>query len=245
MQLITVKDYSELSRKAANIIAAQILLKPDCLLGLATGSSPLGIYKCLIQKYQNQELDFSGVSTVNLDEYVGLSDDNPQSYHYFMKTNIFDHINIRPENCYIPSGTRTDSDAACHSMDHFIKASGGVDLQLLGLGENGHIGFNEPGPCFEKENRIVALTESTIAANSRFFSSADEVPTSAYTMGIRTIMQARKILIVVSGQKKAQIAAKAFFGPVTPEVPASILQLHTDVTLVADEAALAHMPRQL
>lgn len=239
MQIIQAKDYNDMSRKAANILSAQIIIKPDCVLGLATGSSPLQAYAQLIDWYNKGDLDFSRVSSVNLDEYRGLSPENDQSYHYFMKTNFFDHINIKPENTHIPNGMETDAKKACKEHNAIIRQLGGIDLQLLGLGLNGHIGFNEPGESFEKETHCVDLTESTIQANSRFFASIEEVPTQAYTMGIKSIMMARKILMIVSGEAKADIVAKAFLGPVTPLVPASILQMHPDVTLVADEAALS------
>lgn len=245
MNVICAKDYSDMSRKAANIISAQIIMKPNCVLGLATGSSPLSTYAQLIDWYQKGDLDFSKVSSVNLDEYKGLAPDNPQSYHYFMKTNFFDHININPQNTHIPDGMEANSKKACRRHNEIIKQLGGIDLQLLGLGLNGHIGFNEPGSSFEKETHCVNLTQSTILANSRFFASIDEVPTQAYTMGIKSIMMAKKILVIVSGEKKAEIVAKAFLGPVTPEVPASILQMHPDVTLVADEAALSVYLKQV
>ncbi len=239
MNVICAKDYHDMSRKAANIISAQIIMKPNCVLGLATGSSPLQTYAQLIDWYKKGDLDFSGVSSVNLDEYRGLAPEDEQSYHYFMKTNFFDHINIHPENTYVPDGMEPDSREACRRHNEIIRKLGGIDLQLLGLGLNGHIGFNEPGSSFEKETHCVDLTESTIRANSRFFASIDKVPTQAYTMGIKSIMMAKKILVIVSGETKAEIVAKAFLGPVTPEVPASILQMHPDVTLVADEAALS------
>lgn len=242
MNIIQTKDYEDMSRKAANIISAQIILKPDCVLGLATGSTPLGTYDQLIGRYNKGDLDFSRISTVNLDEYRGLTKENDQSYHYFMHHNFFRHINIRPDHTFVPDGMEEDSERACQAHEDIIRQLGGIDLQLLGLGNNGHIGFNEPGPVFEKETHLVDLTESTISANARFFENREDVPTQAYTMGIQTIMQAKKILILVSGSGKADIVAKAFWGPVTPEVPASILQLHPDVTLVADEEALASAP---
>lgn len=239
MQLIQAKDYDDMSRKAANIISAQVILKPDCVLGLATGSTPLGTYANLIDWYKKGDLDFSQVSSVNLDEYRGLPADNDQSYRYFMKTNLFDQVNIDQSKTYVPNGMEKDSDKACRDHDEIIQELGGIDLQLLGLGLNGHIGFNEPADEFPKGTHCVDLTQSTIEANSRFFASIDEVPTQAYTMGIQNIMLAKKILIIASGANKAEIIAKAFLGPVTPEVPASILQMHPDVTLVADEAALS------
>ena len=239
MKIVKAKDYNDLSRKAANIISAQIIMKPHCVLGLATGSTPIGTYKQLVEWYNKGDLDFSEVTTVNLDEYKGLNRDNDQSYYYFMNENLFSKVNIDRNRTFLPDGTEPDSKKACDAYNQIIHSVGGVDMQLLGLGHNGHIGFNEPGEAFEKETHCVDLTESTIEANKRFFASADDVPKQAYTMGIKTIMQAKKILIVVNGENKADIVERAFFGPVTPEVPASILQLHNDVTLVGDEAALA------
>lgn len=239
MRLIRAKDYEDVSRKAANIIAAQIQLKPDCVLGLATGSSPVGTYKQLIAKYASGDLDFSQVHTVNLDEYVGLTKDHDQSYAYFMRTNLFDHVNIDQANCNIPNGMNPDAEAECARYDAVIDAFGGADLQLLGLGPNGHIGFNEPDDHFPKGTHKVALTDATIQANKRFFEKESDVPRYAYTMGICDIMQAQRVVMVVSGEGKADIVKSAFFGPVTPQVPASILQLHKDFTLVADEAALS------
>mgnify|MGYP004499949943 FL=1 len=228
-----------MSREAANIISAQIIMKPDCVLGLATGSTPIGLYKQLIEWYQKGDLDFSEVRTVNLDEYKGISRENDQSYYYFMHQNLFDHVNIPEGNTHLPDGMALDPEKECDRYNNLIQSMGGVDLQLLGIGHNGHIGFNEPGDSFDKQVHCVNLTESTIEANKRFFASADEVPRQAYTMGIGNILQAKKILIVANGEGKAEIVKKAFFGPVTPQVPASILQLHQDVVLVADEAALS------
>ena len=242
MNIIKAKDYQDMSRKAANIISAQVIMKPDCVLGLATGSTPVGTYRQLIEWYEKGDLDFSRVSTVNLDEYRGLTHTDPQSYYYFMQENLFDHVNIDKAATHVPDGTNPDAADACAKHEQIIKSLGGIDLQLLGLGNNGHIGFNEPGAAFEKETHLVDLAESTIRANARFFASIDEVPKQAYTMGIRTIMQAKKILVVVSGEGKADIVSRAFFGPVTPEVPASILQMHPDVTVVCDEAALSLSP---
>lgn len=243
MQIYRAKDYEDMSRKAANIIASQVVLKPDCVLGLATGSTPIGAYKNLVEKYEQGDVDFSQVTTVNLDEYKGLPRENDQSYYYFMHDNLFDHVNVKPENTHLPDGTKEDADEECARYEELIRSLGGQDLQLLGLGHNGHIGFNEPDAIFEKATHCVDLQESTIEANKRFFDSVDDVPKQAYTMGIGTIMQAKKILVVVSGEDKADTVAKAFFGPVTPEVPASILQFHKDVILVADEAALSKVPR--
>lgn len=239
MRIYEAKDYNELSRKAANIISAQVIIKPNCVLGLATGSSPIGTYKQLIEWYKKGDLDFSEVRSVNLDEYRGLDISSDQSYVYFMHHNLFDHINIDPNNINIPNGKNLDDKAECARYEKVITDLGGVDLQLLGIGRNGHIGFNEPNSAFEKNTHCVNLTESTIEANKRFFASADDVPRQAYTMGIRSIMHARKILLIANGEDKAEALYKSFYGPVTPEVPASVLQLHQDVTIVADEKALS------
>ena len=241
MIIYKVKDYEEMSRKAANIIAAQVITKPDCILGLATGSSPVGTYQNLIAGYEKGDLDFSNVKTINLDEYKGLSPENDQSYRYFMNTNLFDHINIDKNNTHVPNGLEADSEKACSEYNEIIAQSGGIDLQLLGLGPNGHIGFNEPDSVFIPGTHCVDLTESTIEANKRFFESADDVPRQAYTMGNQNIMSAKKIVVVVSGANKAESLAKAINGPIDPQVPASILQLHNDVIIVADEAALSMM----
>ena len=239
MRIIRAKDYADVSRKAANIIAAQVHLKPDCVLGLATGSSPVGTYQELIKMYQAGDLDFSKVSTVNLDEYVGLDKDHDQSYAYFMRNNLFDHVNIDQANCNIPSGLTDDPEAECANYDKLIAALGGTDLQLLGMGPNGHIGFNEPDEVFIPGTHCDKLAESTIDANARFFATRDDVPKQAYTMGIWGIMQAKRVLMVVNGKNKAQAVKAMFTGPVDPKVPASILQLHPDCTIVADEEALS------
>ena len=239
MRIIKATDYKDMSRKAANIISAQIIMKPDSVLGLATGSTPIGLYEQLVEWYNKGDLDFSKISTVNLDEYKGLSGDNDQSYRYFMDQHLFSKVNIDPKRTFVPNGLELDSAKACGAHEQTIADVGGIDLQLLGIGHNGHIGFNEPADTFTAETHCVDLAESTIQANRRFFASADEVPRQAYTMGIRAIMQARKVLLVVSGEDKAKAIKEAFFGPITPQVPASILQLHRDVTLVADEAALS------
>jgi len=239
MVIYKAKNYQDLSRKAANIISAQIIMKPDCVLGLATGSSPIGTYKQLIEWYNKGDLDFAKVTTINLDEYKGLDPDNDQSYRYFMNTNLFDHVNIDKARTFVPDGLEPDPQKACAAYNEIIRSHGGIDLQLLGLGRNGHIGFNEPGAAFEKETHCVDLTESTIEANKRFFASIDDVPRQAYTMGCGTIMKAKKILILVSGADKADILYQVVNGPVTPQVPASILQFHPDVILIADEAAMS------
>lgn len=237
MKIYETENYEEMSRKAANILSAQVILKPDCVLGLATGSTPIGTYDKLVEWYEKGDLDFSEVKTVNLDEYRGLTRDNDQSYYYFMHEHLFDRVNIDPENTNVPNGTEPDADKECERYEKLIESMGGVDIQLLGLGHNGHIGFNEPAEEFDKVTHCVDLQESTIEANKRFFASADDVPRQAYTMGIGTIMSAKKIVVVVSGEDKAEIVKKAFCGPVTPSVPASILQMHPDVTVICDAAA--------
>lgn len=239
MKIIRAKDYDDMSRKAANIIAAQIIMKPDCVLGLATGSTPIGTYKELVAAYENGDLDFSQVTTVNLDEYKGITKENDQSYYYFMNDNLFSKVNVRKEYTFLPDGMEADSQKACEEYDKIVEKVGGQDLQLLGLGHNGHIGFNEPSDIFKAGTHCVDLTESTIKANQRFFASYDDVPKQAYTMGIKTIMAAKKILVVVSGKDKAPILKEVINGPITPKVQASVLQLHDDVIIVADEDALS------
>ena len=237
MRIIKTNTYEEMSVLAANMIGGQVLLKPNCVLGLATGSSPIGTYKTLVENYEKGILDFSRVQTVNLDEYCGLSGDNPNSYRYFMNHHLFDHINIDKANTHVPNGNAVDLEAEAIRYEKFIESIGGVDLQLLGIGHNGHIGFNEPDDVFEKQTHRVELTEMTREANSRLFNSIDEVPTHARSMGIGTIMRARKLLLVANGTAKAQIVRDALTGPVTPRVPASILQFHPDVTVVLDKDA--------
>ncbi len=232
MKFITVDTYEELSRKAANIIAAQVISKPDCVLGLATGSTPIGTYDRLTEMYNEGDLDFSAVTSVNLDEYIGLDGENDQSYRWFMNHHLFDRVNINKEQTFVPGGKVSDLDAEAAAYDARIKALGGIDLQLLGIGLDGHIGFNEPDTCFTGETHVVKLHPSTIEANARFFSDISEVPTEAITMGMEAIMQAKKVLLVANGPKKKEILEKAFFGPITPEVPASILQLHPDLTVI-------------
>lgn len=239
MRIISASNYQAMSRKAANIIAAQVILKPDSVLGLATGSTPIGTYKELIASYNAGDIDFSCVRAANLDEYVGLDRDNDQSYAYFMRQNLFQFVNIKQENTFIPDGTNKDAAAECKRYDDLIKSIGGVDMQLLGIGHNGHIGFNEPADIFKKGTNCVDLTQTTIDANARFFARKEDVPTKAYTMGIQTIMSAKKILLIASGKDKAEIIAKTVSGDITPNVPASVLQLHPDVTIVADEDALS------
>mgnify|MGYP002767889047 FL=1 len=235
MKFITASNYETLSRQAANIISAQVIMKPDCVLGLATGSSPVGTYRQLIEWYKKGDLDFSQVTTVNLDEYVGLKGDHPQSYRRFMQENLFDHINIAPERTFVPCGTAADPAAECAEYDARIKRLGGIDLQLLGIGVDGHIGFNEPGDSFVAATHVTGLHESTIRANARFFASEAEVPQQAISMGMLSIMQAKKILLVANGAAKKDVLLRAFSGPITPALPASILQLHPDVTVIFSE----------
>lgn len=239
MRIIRCKDYTEMSCRAARQIAAQITLKPDSIIGLATGSSPIGTYQKLISMVRAGELSFADVKTVNLDEYIGLKPEHDQSYRYFMNTQLFDHVDIDKSRTHVPNGVAADPTAEGMRYDALIQSLGGTDLQLLGLGHNGHIAFNEPADEFPVGTHAVDLTESTIEANSRLFSSANEVPRRAITMGIGSIFAARRILMIVSGSGKAEIVKKAFFGPVTPQVPASVLQLHPDVTIVLDAEAAA------
>ena len=236
------KDYNGVSRRAANLISAQIISKPDCVLGLATGTSPIGTYDQLVEWYKKGDLDFSQVMTVNLDEYVGMSPDNEQSYHYFMKKNLFSRVNIDLKNTHVPDGAASDLKKACSDYDAYIRLIGGVDLQLLGIGQNGHIGFNEPGKSFILDTHVIDLTENTIKANARLFKDEKDVPHQAVTMGIRNIMQAHHIVLVANGENKADALRKTILEDVTPEVPASILQLHPDISIVADEAALSKVP---
>jgi len=241
MKIYVTENYEQMSRKAASILAAHVNLKPDCALGLATGSTPVGTYKELIAACQRGDLDFSAVKTVNLDEYVGLEPTHDQSYRYFMQTNLFDHVNIDPANTNVPNGMAGDLDAECARYDQVIRDLGGIDIQVLGMGHNGHIAFNEPTDHYPLGTHSVDLQESTINANARFFASADEVPRKALTMGIGSIMSARQILVVVNGEGKADIVKQAFTGPVTPMVPASILQLHPNVIVIGDKAAMSKL----
>ena len=239
MNIITVKNYEEMSKMAAHILAAQVIAKPDSVLGLATGSTPI----CLAEWCKNGEVDFSKAATVNLDEYRGLDHSNDQSYYYFMNKHLFSRINIDPSRTNVPDGTEPDPEKESKRYEALIQELGGIDIQLLGIGHDGHIGFNEPNSFFDKETHCVDLTEMTIEANKRFFESIDDVPRQAYTMGIGTIMSAKKILMVVTGADKADIVAKAFYGEVTPEVPASIIQFHPNVTVICDEAAMSKVQK--
>ena len=243
LTVLKAKTPEEVGKLAADQFEAVIHAKPACVIGLATGSTPLPLYRELIAREKAGRLDFSRVRSANLDEYKGLAPDHPQSYRRFMQENLFDHISINPENTIVPDGRAEDVDAMCMAYEKKIEDWGGVDVQLLGIGHDGHIGFNEPSDHFTLMTNEVKLTAMTREANKRFFSSIDEVPTAAYTMGIGTVMAAKKIVMVITGEDKADILYKAFFGPVTPEVPASILQFHPDVTLICDEAAAKRMPQ--
>lgn len=241
MRIYQEADYAAMSRRAANLIAAEVIRKPNCVLGLATGSTPVGAYKQLAVWNQQGDLSFKEVQSVNLDEYKGLAPSHDQSYRYFMQTNLFDHIDIDIAKTHVPDGLAADADAECARYDELVRSLGYADLQLLGLGHNGHIGFNEPCDRFVKETHVVDLTQSTIDANARFFASADDVPRQALTMGIGCIMAARRVLLIASGEDKADAVYNAFCGPITPQCPASILQLHNDVVLVGDKAALSKL----
>lgn len=237
MKILIVKDYNEMSRKAANIVASQIILKPDSVIGLATGDTPKGMYKELVKLYEDDDIDFAQVKTFNLDEYYGLDKENPESYHYYMMENLFKHVNIKEENINVPNGMAESIEKECQGYERRIEEAGGIDLQVLGIGRNGHIGFNEPDLKFEAKTHLVKLDEDTIKANSRFFDSIEEVPKLAISMGIKTIMHARKIILLASGKEKAEAIYRTVNGKITPEVPASVLQLHPDVTLIVDKEA--------
>ena len=239
MKIYQEKDYDALSRRAANLISAEVIRKPDCVLGLATGSTPVGTYRQLSAWNQKGDFSFKDVRTVNLDEYLGLPPTHDQSYRYFMQENLFDKIDIPSEHTHVPDGMAADPEQECRRYDELVRSLGYADLQLLGLGRNGHIGFNEPGDCFRKETHVVELTQNTIEANARFFENEAAVPKKAITMGIGCIMAARRVLLVASGANKAEAVYRTVCGPITPQCPASILQLHNDVVIVGDEEALS------
>jgi glucosamine-6-phosphate deaminase len=241
IKIIIVDNYEQMSKKAAAMIEAQVLLKRNSVLGLATGSTPEGMYQELVKKYQENEVDFQDVTTFNLDEYYPIAPDNPQSYAYYMHENFFKHVNVREHYQNIPSGSNTNVEETCQVYDRAIEASGNIDLQILGIGTNGHIGFNEPDVKFEAGTHLVELDEETIEANARFFDNIDDVPKQALSMGIRNIMHSKKIILMASGQNKAKAIRAMLKGPVTPELPASILQLHQDVTLIIDEEAAGEL----
>lgn len=237
MKIIITKSYDEMSRKAANIIGSQITLKECSILGLATGSTPIKTYEYIVEKYNNGELDFSDVRSFNLDEYIGLGPESDQSYRYFMEEHLFSKINLPKDSIEIPNGLAKDVEKECASYEDKIKLSGGIDLQLLGIGRNGHIGFNEPNVKFETATHKVTLDEDTIDANSRFFDSIEDVPTEAISMGIKTIMMSKKVVLLASGKAKAEVIRDLINGSITPALPASILQLHRDVVIIVDEEA--------
>lgn len=241
MQLIILDTAAACDERGAQEIANQIQSKPDTVLGLATGSTPVGTYKNLIKKYKAGEISFAQVKTFNLDEYVGLSKDHPCSYYLFMQENLFKDIDIPVDSTNIPSGTASNPEEECKQYEEKIAAAGGIDLQLLGIGHNGHIGFNEPDTPFESTTHVVQLTQSTIDANSRFFDNADQVPRQAVSMGIKTIMQAKRLLLIAKGADKADIMKKVLQGPVTPEVPGSVIQLHPNVTVILDKEAASKL----
>jgi glucosamine-6-phosphate deaminase len=237
MRIIITDNYEEMSKKAAAIVRNQIILKPDCVLGLATGDTPIGMYKELIKMHENKEVDFADVTTFNLDEYCKLNRENIQSYYYYMNHNFFKHINVKKENTYIPNGAAKDIDEECRNYERQIKNKGGIDLQVLGIGANGHIGFNEPNINFEAETHLVKLDKMTIEANSRFFSSKDEVPTTAISVGIETIMKSRMLVLLANGEIKADAIYKTVKGKICPELPASIIQLHPNATMIIEKNA--------
>ncbi len=235
MKFYSFKTYEEMCHKAATLISSVMVTKPNAVLGLATGSTPIGIYKELVELNKKGDITFKDIKSVNLDEYCGLDGSHDQSYRYFMNTNLFNHVDIDKNNTYVPSGVSSDLKSEGEAYDKMIKDFGGIDIQLLGIGLDGHIGFNEPAPFFTKETHVVDLHESTIKANARFFNSEDEVPKKAITMGMMSIMQAKKVLLVANGKAKKEILEKSIYGEITPEVPASILQLHPDLTVIYSE----------
>ncbi|WP_105618854.1 glucosamine-6-phosphate deaminase [Vallitalea okinawensis] len=237
MRIYVVNSYDEMSKQAANIVASQVTLKPNSVLGLATGGTPVGMYKQLVEMYQKGDVDFKQVTTFNLDEYYPLSRENANSYYHYMYTNLFKHINVPGDHINIPNGMAKDVIVECQTYEKNIESAGGIDLQVLGIGPNGHIGFNEPDVKFEAGTHLVKLDEHTIEANARFFDSKEEVPTEAISMGIRTIMRAKKIILLANGESKAKVIKEMVSGDISPKVPASILQLHGDVTVIVDQEA--------
>lgn len=237
MKIIITKDYEALSKAAARLIASQITLNPKSVLGLATGSTPIGMYKEIVAMYERGEISFKDVVSFNLDEYVGLDPTNEQSYRYFMDKNLFDHIDIKEENIHIPSGIAEDIEAECKDYDYNIEIYNGISMQILGIGRNGHIGFNEPDVKFEGKTHLVDLDEDTIKANARFFNDINSVPRQAISLGMKNIMQSRRIILMASGVEKAETIKNMIYGNITPMLPASVLQLHPDVTVIVDEEA--------
>lgn len=243
--IYVTEDYESMSKKAANMVAGQINLKTDSVLGLATGSTPEGLYKELVTLYNDDDIDFSDVTSFNLDEYYQLPKDNDQSYAYYMNKHLFSLVNIKPENVHIPNGIAADIDAVCNDYDKAIEAHDNIDIQVLGIGTNGHIGFNEPDVKFEAGTHLVSLDKETIEANSRFFDSVDDVPKEAISMGIRNIMHAKKLVLIANGTAKAEVLKEMLFGPVTPNVPASVIQLHNDATVILEKEAAKYVIEEL
>lgn len=239
MKLITVKNYDELSKQAATYLIKKVQINPKMTLGLATGSTPEGMYSYIVKDHQENETTYRNIVTFNLDEYVGLDENDKNSYHYFMNDHLFNHLDINKANIYIPNGNVDNSEKECNEYEASIKAHGGIDLQLLGIGSNGHIGFNEPGSPFDSRTRIVTLTEKTRSDNARFFDKLEDVPTHAITMGMGTILESKEILMLISGEGKRDAMKKLLSGKVSEDFPASALHKHKNVTVIADEAALA------
>lgn len=241
MKTVVLSNYEAVSQYAAQKIIAGLLENPKVVLGLATGSTPIGVYQQIINQYRAEELDFSNVTTFNLDEYYPIAGTHPQSYRYFMQENLFDALNVKPEQIHLPNGEASDVEEECKRYEAAIEAAGGIDIQILGIGENGHIAFNEPGTPFGSLTHLVNLTENTLQVNSRFFNDISEMPKHALTMGIKSIMQSKKILLLATGERKAEVLAQAINGPVTEQLPASVLQLHPDVEFVIDEQAASKL----
>lgn len=241
MRIIVVDNYEEMSWKAASLVSSQMILKPDSILGLATGDTPLGMYSELIKLYNKKEIDFKEIKSFNLDEYYGIDENNSQSYYYYMMNNFFKHINIPLENINVPNGDAENIERECLRYESEIKKSGGIDIQVLGIGVNGHIGFNEPDVNFEAETHLVNLDDTTIESNSRLFKRREDVPTKAISMGIKTIMYSKRIVLLASGHSKAEAIYKTINGKINPEIPASILQLHQDVTVILDKDAASKL----
>lgn len=237
MRVIVCKNYEEMSEQAAKLVASQIILKPDSVLGLATGSTPVGMYKKLVEMYNNKEIDFSEITTFNLDEYYPISRSNQQSYHYFMNENLFSKVNIKPGKCFIPNGETADPEAECHRYETLIKDAGGIDLQILGIGQNGHIGFNEPDDNLNCATHLTELTQNTIEVNARFFDKKEDVPIYALTMGIAEILKSKKIVLLASGKSKHNAVAELLNEEINTLVPATMLKVHPDVVLICDEDA--------
>lgn len=244
MRVIITKDYDEMSKEAAKIIAKQIREKPDSVIGFATGGTPIGTYKELIRMHKEEGLDFSKITTFNLDEYYGLGPDHPQSYYYYMFENLFNHVNVDPKKVHIPDGLAKDVKAFCKQYEEEIKKAGGIDLQILGIGRDGHIAFNEPGSSLASRTRLVALAEETIKDNARFFEREEDVPRYAISMGVGTILEAKRLLLLASGESKADAVAALVEGPITSQVTASALQLHPDAIVIVDEAAASKLKRK-